>query len=80
MISGLDKSYEEATEVTPAMREKIEENARKCTIKLAAGGSSKESEVEISLSQLVEGSCKVSPMYSVCLFVSKNISYLHLHD
>ena len=66
MIGGLDDSYQEATEVTPEMREKIEENARNSKIILTG---SEKGQVEISLSTLVEGSCKVSPTKSVCLLV-----------
>ena len=66
IISGLDDSYKEITEVTPEMREKIEENARNSSIILTG---SEEGKVEISLSKLVEGSCKVSPTKSVCLLV-----------
>ena len=71
MISGLDKSYKEATKVTPDMRKKIEENARKSTIRLTEveSESNKEIEIVIKLSKLVEGSCKVSPIKSVCLLV-----------
>ena len=68
MISGLGDSYMKATEVTPEMREKIEENARNSTIKLTG------SDEEIRLSKLVEGHCKVSPIKSVCLLV-KNFIY-----
>ena len=62
MISGLDKSYETATVVTESMRQEIEKNARKGWIDLEEG-----EQISLSRGMLVEGSCKVSPIKSVCL-------------
>ena len=70
MINGLDETYEKATSVTESMKKKIEENARKCAIKLEGGK-------RICLSKLlVKGSCIVSPITSVSIIVSKDYMYV----
>ena len=62
MISGLDKCYKTATVVTESMKQEIEENAMKGEIWLR-----NERKILLSRGMLVEGSCKVSPIKSVCL-------------
>ena len=64
MISGLGDRYKTATKVTKSMKQKIENNATKCEIEVDGGRR-----IYLSQGMLVEGSCEVSPIKSVCLFV-----------